>query len=154
MAPKYQGGCLITYQTLNSVTEKDAEHIGDLVNVLSTHAPRPSVEQITRVAETNIVIVAIDNDPNPRTIVGMVTLVVIDQLVGKRGRVEDVAVLPSYEGRGIGRGLMERLHARARESGIAKLALTSAPRREAANALYVKLGYKKYETNVYQLYLA
>jgi hypothetical protein len=37
----------------------------------------------------------------------------------------------------------------AKESGADGVALTSSPRREAANRLYQKMGFKRWETNLY-----
>jgi hypothetical protein len=41
----------------------------------------------------------------------------------------------------------------AREKGAGNISLTSNPMREAANRLYLRVGFKKRETNSYQLKL-
>jgi ribosomal protein S18 acetylase RimI-like enzyme len=41
----------------------------------------------------------------------------------------------------------------AREKGAQKVDLSSSPWREAANNLYLKLGFEKRDTNMYRLYL-
>jgi ribosomal protein S18 acetylase RimI-like enzyme len=38
----------------------------------------------------------------------------------------------------------------ARSNGVRTVDLTSRPSREAANALYLKLGFERRETNVYR----
>jgi len=86
-------------------------------------------------------------------IVGMGSLLLIDQLTGRRARIEDVVVDESVRGRGVAKELMRRLHALAYDFGCLHLDLTSAPNRETANALYLNLGYELRETNVYRLKL-
>jgi len=70
------------------------------------------------------------------------------------GFVEAVVVSQQYRGRNLGRSLMEHLIAEARKMGVESLHLTSNPRREAANALYRKLGFEGYDTNVYHMNLS
>jgi ribosomal protein S18 acetylase RimI-like enzyme len=38
----------------------------------------------------------------------------------------------------------------ARRAGVTNVSLTSRPSREAANRLYVRLGFERVETNVYR----
>lgn len=69
---------------------------------------------------------------------------------GLVGHVDDV-VVDEARGGGVGRLLMEAVHAEARRLGLQHLDLTSRPAREAANALYQSLGYERRDTNVYRL---
>ncbi len=82
-------------------------------------------------------------------IVGMLTLIVYRVPTGVRARIEDVVVDESARGQGIGVELIQRALEIAREKNADEVALTSNPRREAANRLYQKVGFKKWETNVY-----
>ena len=82
-------------------------------------------------------------------IVGILTLIVYRVPTGVRARIEDVVVDESMRGRGIAVQLVERALEIAREKGADGVALTSNPRREAVNRLYQKVGFKKWETNVY-----
>lgn len=82
-------------------------------------------------------------------IVGVLTLVVYRVPTGVRARIEDVVVDESMRGRGVAAGLVQRALEMARAKGADGVALTSNPRREAANRLYQKVGFKKWETNVY-----
>jgi ribosomal protein S18 acetylase RimI-like enzyme len=52
-------------------------------------------------------------------------------------------------GKGIGEALMRYALSMAREAGADGVALTSNPRRDAANRLYQRLGFKPWETNLY-----
>jgi len=73
--------------------------------------------------------------------------------LGLVGHVDDVVVDEALRGGGVGRLLMEAVHAEARRLGLRHLDLTSRPAREAANALYLSLGYERRDTNVYRLRL-
>lgn len=67
------------------------------------------------------------------------------------GFVESVTVLSTQRGKSYGRMLMEHLIAEARRLRVDRLHLTSNPKRVAANVLYQKLGFVRYDTNCYQL---
>lgn len=82
-------------------------------------------------------------------IVGMLTLVHYRTPTGVRARIEDVVVDESMRGKGIAVEIVQRALSIAREKGADGVALTSNPRREAANRLYQKAGFKVWETNVY-----
>ena len=87
-------------------------------------------------------------------LVGAATLCLSATLTsGVIGQVEDVIVTEAARGQRLGRLLMDELHAEARRQGCRYLQLTSRPSREAANRLYVSLGYARRETNVYRLAL-
>ena len=82
-------------------------------------------------------------------LVGMLTLIVYRVPPGVRARIEDVVVDESTRGRGVAIALVERALEIARAKGADGVALTSNPRREAANKLYQKAGFKQWQTNVY-----
>lgn len=58
--------------------------------------------------------------------------------------VEDVGVLPSVQGKGIGKLMMEFALNYAREKGCYKLSLSSNLRREKAHQFYESLGFQKH----------
>ena len=87
------------------------------------------------------------------SIVGALCLVIYRVPTGPRATVEDVIVDDDARGRGIGEALMQRAISIARTAGAASLALTSNPRRAAANRLYQRLGFSKRDTNAYILKL-
>lgn len=80
-------------------------------------------------------------------VVGTYCLILVQKL-GKRGTpagvVEDVAVLPGRQGRGIGRAMMEHALAECRRAGCYKLALSSNLVREEAHRFYESLGFEKH----------
>ena len=67
--------------------------------------------------------------------------------------IEDVVVDESQRGKGIGKELMLSAIDYSKSLGSKDIRLTSRPSRIAANELYLKLGFKKYETNFYRYLL-
>ena len=86
-------------------------------------------------------------------IVGCASLCVTSSPTGCKAHIEDVVVLSSYRGQQLGRRLMEHVLGYARKELPAgtKIDLTSRPHRVAANALYQSLGFRRKETNVYEI---
>ena len=80
-------------------------------------------------------------------IVGTYSLVIMDKL-GKRGTpagvVEDVAVAPARQGRGIGRAMMAHAIEECRRAGCYKLALSSNVKRGPAHRFYESLGFERH----------
>lgn len=80
-------------------------------------------------------------------VVGTYELLIMDNLA-KRGRksgvVEDVAVSPRHQGRGIGRAMMRHAQAQCRMEGCYKLALSSGLKRSGAHDFYDALGFEKH----------
>jgi GNAT superfamily N-acetyltransferase len=58
--------------------------------------------------------------------------------------VEDVAVSPMLQGKGIGKMMMEFALTYAKEKGCYKMSLSSNLRREKAHQFYESLGFKKH----------
>jgi GNAT superfamily N-acetyltransferase len=74
-------------------------------------------------------------------VVGLIALVEFaDRLL-----IENVAVDPARQGRGIGRGLLEFAEEEARRAGIGTLALYTHEKMTENLALYVRLGYEEDE---------
>lgn len=81
------------------------------------------------------------------SIVGTYELLIMDNLAkrGKRsGIVEDVAVSPAHQGRGIGRALMEHAREQCRQAGCYKFTLSSNLKREEAHRFYDALGFERH----------
>lgn len=58
--------------------------------------------------------------------------------------VHDLAVLPEWRGRGVGRALLERAEARARARGCCRLTLEVQDANTRARALYASFGFDDY----------
>ncbi|GEM_PF-1473666 len=86
-------------------------------------------------------------------IVGIATLILCHKIGWRTARVENVSVLKRYSGHNIGRGLTEMMIFRARGLGISQIDLICNPKRERANELYEKLGFRIEQTNTRRLIL-
>lgn len=80
-------------------------------------------------------------------IVGTFALLIMDNL-GHLGApsaiVEDVAVGPVLQGRGVGRAMMRFAMARATEKHCYKIVLSSNAKREHAHSFYESLGFERH----------
>lgn len=135
----------------NEVTEEIVAAFASLIPQLSSSSPPPSREQLARIvaSEASVLLLArVDG-----AIVGSLTLATFPIPTGIRAWIEDVVVDESARGRGAGEALNRAAVEEARRRGAVTVELTSRPSREAANRLYVRLGFVARETNVYRLAL-
>ncbi|MDE6623534.1 MAG: GNAT family N-acetyltransferase [Alistipes sp.] len=84
-------------------------------------------------------------------IVGLLTLAWYDAPSGRKAWIEDVVVDRSARGCGAGHRLVAEALRHAARIGAGRVELTSAPHREAARALYRKMGFKEAETTLFVL---
>jgi GNAT superfamily N-acetyltransferase len=78
---------------------------------------------------------------------GTYALIILDNLAKrgvKAGVVEDVAVLPEFQGRGVGRAMMEHARAECRKAGCYKMTLSSNLKRTGAHRFYDSLGFERH----------
>ncbi len=135
---------------VSAVTDELIGAFERLIPQLKLTVPPPSRREIEALVSSKSSILLIARDPDELApIAGVLTLIVYRVPTGIRARVEDVVVDESMRGKGIGEVLMRHALSMAREAGADGVALTSNPRREAANRLYQRLGFKPWETNLY-----
>lgn len=82
-------------------------------------------------------------------VVGLAVLNLVYKLPKVECRLDEVIVSSDVRGHGYGRELVEACEAWAWEQSADVMEFTSRPTREAANALYQKLGFEIRQTNVY-----
>jgi len=87
------------------------------------------------------------------TPVGMLSVGIYSTPSGCKAWIEDVVVDAAYRGYGYGKMIVEYAINFIRGSGANSISLTTNPSRIAANQLYPLLGFEKYETNVYKMYI-
>lgn len=142
--------------TISVAGPHDAEALTEalvgLVPQLSRSNPPPPLATVRAMLDHQAITQFLATDDDGR-IVGVSTLAVFPIPTGQRAWVEDVIVDEAVNGQGIGRRLTEAMLDRARELGCITVDLTSRPSREAANALYKKVGFVERETNVYRFEL-
>ncbi len=126
--------------------------VANLVPQLSSSSPPPDLDQLGRIVAdpATTLLLARDDDRNDGVLLGMLTLAVFTLPTGVRAWVEDVVVDDAARGAGVASRLVEDALDRARRQGARTVDLTSRPEREAANRLYVRLGFERRETNVYR----
>lgn len=143
-----------------TLVPSDIKRIGELLTQLNGKPTQFDEHMLTecRAERDRIsVFLAYVEEPHPdasgsgQTIVGMASLVQVHTLSHRKGLVEDVVVHEKHQGKGIGKFLMLHVIEQAKILGLRHIDLTSHPSREAANALYQKLGFQKRTTNAYSL---
>jgi ribosomal protein S18 acetylase RimI-like enzyme len=122
--------------------------VATLIPQLSSSSPPPDLDQLGRIIAdpaTTLFLARADG-----VLVGMLTLAVFTTPTGVRAWIEDVVVDDAARGAGVASALVRSALARADDQGARTVDLTSRPEREAANRLYVRLGFERRETNVYR----
>lgn len=140
---------------------KLAEEINALLPTLTSKPSLLTPEQLYEVLNQDFFYLVLCRDKKTGCLAGMASIYFVCTLLAKKGYVEDVVVHGDYQGRGLGAALMRRLIelaenfcAQGVQFGRHYVDLTSNPTREAANALYQKLGFVKREVNAYRLHLS
>lgn len=138
----------IVVETLIEPSDEHVAAFARLVPQLSSTAP-PSLEALRAITAQPgaSVLLARASDG---TIVGTLTMTAFVIPTGMRVWIEDVVVDEQRRGAGIGASLINRALEIAKSLGARSVDLTSRPSREAANALYQRLGFVRRDTNVYR----
>lgn len=119
-----------------------------LIPQLSSSSPPPSAEHLQELVsspDTVLFTARIDGQ-----IMGSLTLAFYRIPTGLKAWIEDVVVDVEARGHGVGAALNRAALAEAGARGAKDVSLTSRPQREAANRLYVRLGFEPRTTNVYR----
>ena len=119
-----------------------------LIPQLSTSSLPPTGAELTDIVEnpaTVLFLARVDG-----AIVGSLTLAFYRIPTGLKAWIEDVVVDDAVRGRGVGAALNQAALAEARRRGSKDVSLTSRPSRQAANRLYLRLGFVARETNMYR----
>ena len=141
---------MIVIETASEATDEVVEAIGRLLPLLSRSAPPPTAEQVTEMVRSPATTVLLARDDATGSIVGTLTLVMFRIPSAVRAIIEDVIVSEDARGQGCGELLTREAIAVAGTAGVKTVDLTSRPSREAANRLYLRVGFFKRETNVYR----
>ncbi len=142
---------MVTIARLTEVSQSDLDSINVLVNQLSERLPKCSPELLKKIVMHKDVELWVVRDQE--RIVGMGTLAIVVIPEGERAQIEDVVVDSAYRGQGLGEKIMRTLIDAARARNVRGIGLTSRSERVAAVNMYTKMGFEKWETNVYRLKL-
>jgi len=144
---------MIHITELVEISDKVQAAFDHLIPQLSSSSPPPATNELMAMAaDPNIVLFAA-RDSDSDGIVGTLTLAFFRIPTGLQARIEDVIVDEVARGRGVGELLTIAAIDRARGAGARAVGLTSRPAREAANRLYLRMGFEVRDTNVYRLKL-
>jgi ribosomal protein S18 acetylase RimI-like enzyme len=137
-------------QRVSEATPELNEALQRLIPQLGVHKVPPTVDELNELirSEASTLLVARDPDANS-PIAGLLSLTIYRVPTGVRSIIEDVIVDEKMRRRGLGEALVREAIELARESGAEGVALTSNPRREAANLLYQSMGFQLRQTNPY-----
>jgi len=138
----------ISVTVAREATVELLDGVNRLLPQLSTSASALTIDQLRDIVSSpgTYLFIARNGD----VIVGSLTLVTFVIPTGRRAWIEDVVVDETARGLGIGRALTQAAIDTSTEIGVRSIDLTSRPSREAANALYVKMGFVARDTNVYR----
>jgi ribosomal protein S18 acetylase RimI-like enzyme len=141
----------VEIEKVQFATPEVVEGLNKLLPQLSSQPPTLTISDVERMvhSEAATIFVATENG----IVLGTLTLIIFSIPTGRRGWIEDVVVDESARGAGVGEKLTNAAIDEARLRGVRSLDLTSRPSREAANAMYVKLGFGLRESNLYRLTL-
>ena len=132
----------------SEVTDELVDAFRHLIPQLSSSNPPPTGDELRETIATagnSLFVARVDG-----RIVGSLTLATFRIPTGLRAWIEDVVVDESARGHGVGEALNRAALDDARSRGAVTVDLTSRPSREAANRLYLRLGFVQRETNVYR----
>lgn len=138
----------ITVEKALAATPELLAGLNGLLPQLSSTAPPLTMSDVQKVVDSDTATLFVATDAG--VAVGMLTLVVFSIPTGLRAWIEDVVVDEDVRGLGVGEALTIAAIDEARGRGVRSIDLTSRPSREAANALYQKLGFERRDTNVYR----
>ncbi len=139
----------LTVEEASRVDDGLVAALAALVPQLSRRAQVPGAAELDAIVRSPATTLLVARDGEGR-VVGSLTLAVFRIPTGVRAWIEDVVVDGAARGRGVGAALVEAALARAEAAGARTVDLTSRPDRDAANRLYVRMGFAARATNVYR----
>ena len=136
-------------EAATEVTAELVEAFARLVPQLSSSSPAPGRAELAEIVESPSTTLLVARTPEG-DIVGTLTLAMFRIPTQVRAWIEDVVVDEAARGQGVGEALNEEAIRQAGAAGARSVDLTSRPSREAANRLYLRLGFEVRNTNVYR----
>ncbi|MGH8195614.1 MAG: GNAT family N-acetyltransferase [Woeseiaceae bacterium] len=124
------------------ILEVHAQPTVDAGEVLSNEAAIALLQRFEHYPNYQLYVACLGDE-----VVGTFALLIMDNLahLGRPSAiVEDVAVDPHYQRRGVGRRMLEFAMDKAKESGCYKLTLSAASQRGNAHKFYESLGFERH----------
>ena len=145
-------GSPVRIERVTSVDRRLVDAMARLIPQLSRSAPPPCAAELEEMVASPATVVFAALDPSG-DVVGTLTLALFRIPTGLRAWIEDVVVDGGARGSGAGAALVRAALDHAASSGARTVDLTSRPDREAANRLYVRLGFELRASNLYRFTL-
>jgi len=139
---------VIVVAAAEAVDDELCAAVTELIPQLSSSSPPPTREALARIVAGPATSLFVARDGE--RVVGMLTLALFEIPTGVRAWIEDVVVDDAARGQGVAAHLVQAALDRADGAGARTVDLTSRPDREAANRLYVRMGFEARATNVYR----
>lgn len=134
--------------TVHAVDDELLEAFDRLIPQLSSSSPPPSRDHLAALVDSDDTVLFVARVDG--RIVGSLTLAFYRIPTGTKAWIEDVVVDADARGHGLGELLNRAALDEARARGAKDVSLTSRPSRAAANRLYLRIGFRARETNVYR----
>ena len=144
---------MIHITELVEIDDDVVDAIALLIPQLSSTAPPPSLNDLSEIAANPNTALLAAHDTHDGSILGILTFVLYRIPTGLQARIDDVVVDEAARSHGVGELLTKAAIQRGRTAGAKAIGLTSRPSREAANRLYLRMGFEVRDTNVYQMQL-
>ena len=141
-------GRTVTISEALEVSDELVAAFEHLVPQLSSSSA-PTAAQLAEIVASPATVLFVARDESG-ALVGSLTLALFRVPTGVLAWIEDVVVDGSARGAGAGEKLVAAALGHAREVGAKSVDLTSRPSREAANRLYLRMGFETRQTNVYR----
>lgn len=126
---------------------KDFRH---LMPQLDASFPPPTKKSLKGIISNKDVYLFIAEEKGK--IIGTLTIVFYNTPLMKQGAVESFVVDREFQKKGVGGKMLKIALKEAKKRKVKEFHLTSNPKRIVANKLYLELGFKFYNTNVYKYY--
>jgi ribosomal protein S18 acetylase RimI-like enzyme len=139
---------VIEINTARYASEELLIQVNHLLPQLSSSALPMTLQQLKDFLDSNAITLFVATHEGGT--IGMLTLALFPIPTGIRAWIEDVVVDADARSLGAGELLTTTAVEHAKRHGAVTVDLTSRPAREAANALYRKVGFVQRETNVYR----
>ena len=139
---------MISVEAAASVDDDLVAAVGGLIPQLSSSSAPPSKEVLARIVGDPGATLFVARDDG--RVVGMLTLITFEIPTAVRAWIEDVVVDETAREQGVAASLVQAALERAEAQGARTVDLTSRPDREAANRLYLRMGFEARATNVYR----
>lgn len=137
-------------EPVSKITIEFMQALAQLLPQLAPEAGVPDLDHVQRMLADENCTLLVGRLEEGGPIVGMLTLIIFRTPTGTHAWIEDVVVDEAARGQGLGELLTRGGMQRALEQGAKSVSLTSRPARAAANRLYLRMGFQRWETNLYR----